>query len=82
MEPGKLVQISDLEQGNYIAMLRTYSFDIRADENSFSATTSVVLERSLLVDKAAQVLPVIQEYITNEAGEYLTANSGKLITRG
>jgi len=24
MEPGKLVQVSDLEQGNYIAMLRSY----------------------------------------------------------
>lgn len=45
MEPGKLVQVSDLEQGNYIAMLRSYAFDIRIDVNSFSAVTSVVLEK-------------------------------------
>jgi len=47
MEPGKLVQVSDLEQGNYIAMLRSYSFDISIEVGSFSATTSVVLEKSL-----------------------------------
>lgn len=47
MEPGKLVQISDSEQGNYIAMLRSYSFDIRIEKNSFSAITSVILEKTL-----------------------------------
>lgn len=47
MEPGKLIQVSDLEQGNYVAMLRSYSFDIRIGAGDFSATTSVVLEKSL-----------------------------------
>lgn len=47
MVPGKMVQVTDLEKGNYMAMLRSFSLTInRSGDDKFSATTNVVLERN------------------------------------
>jgi hypothetical protein len=46
MEPGKIVQISDLQKGTYKSMLRNFSSSLTMQApGSFSATTSVIVER-------------------------------------
>lgn len=45
MQPGKMVQVTDLEKGNYMAMLRSFSLSINRQKDSFKATTNVILER-------------------------------------
>ena len=46
MEPGKTVQVTDLESGSYNAVLKSYSASItRQADGSFTAVSDVILER-------------------------------------
>lgn len=49
MEPGKIVQVDDIQRGRYKGMLRSFSLsmDYKAG-GKFSATTSIVVEREVI----------------------------------
>jgi hypothetical protein len=48
MRPGALVHVLDAEFGEYIAMLKQYSFDIKIGKKSYSAITTVNMERLIV----------------------------------
>lgn len=46
MQPGKIVQVTDLQQGEYRAMIRSFSLSIdRQADGTFTARSNIVLER-------------------------------------
>ncbi len=46
MQPGAIVQMTDLQTGQYRAMLKSFSLSIDRQENgSFSAVTNISMER-------------------------------------
>ena len=48
MQPGKIVQVTDLQKGEYRALLRMFSLTIdRQGEDSFTAVTNIVMEREI-----------------------------------
>lgn len=46
MQPGKIVQVTDLQKGEYQAILRMFSLTIdRQADGNFTAVTNIVMER-------------------------------------